>query len=862
MTKTTAVNTSEPTSTTPAQDAFQSRPFAEQPLQPEHTAPDIRPQHTTAQPVGHHFGNIPVFPPTPPITHDTLGDHAAEAMEDTTPADHDTGLPAPLKDELEATSGYALDDVTVHYNSPKPARLDMRAYAQGTEIHLGPGQEHHLPEETKHVLQQKQGRVQPNMEWKGQPVCADHELEREAQGGGSVASIGAVDGWQPLGTVPTSSGQFAGNGTTTVIQPRWRNTPMSNIYRWHESIDGKVWYRIGKDSGRNTQYAFGTPIINLDNKRTEKEWRNFYDYWRVMDEFRSEGGQGNDEPQQQPAPQPQPPVPPIQQPQGGMALDVHAPDVSDDEKQIILDDDIADGGHNDDQKQDPSDYDNPALAQPSFAEFQQQLQQQIQQQIQAPSFPQFPPFQPQPVQSQPVQPIQQLEGSGRVPKTNDLAFRQNLTAGNIAYGGGIPFQLPQQPRLNSNASSSSHNDDPYSQMGQISLTYEEDKDGSDSEFKEEPFNITNYRNDDYARSSKNINTILKDDENFQENVQILSGHGVYAPQALRDTNQPPTVQIPPNTTFTMWLPHGSTLRDWIGGQIDVANNFDNLIDFYQQKDYQMYVYTTDDEVYNYHLLPGVGLKIQSGSNNNTFNADNVYVLQDLLTRFQGQNIHWAACAEIKSFGYKKFEPYMNKRVEQKSADESKQMSLNDMKEHSSNWIDPAPYSTSEAIENVKTEAARQLLIQRIDKWVVLLKKLHEEESPLWGSVTDTKLRIGDDRQELYRQIRQTHSDWEETKEVVAVEEEWLERSNRQRQSAVEEYKDINIAKFLVDPSPFDIEKITQQSSTAKSSKWQDYNVEALRKGTPKKVKMQNNDDDDLDDFANFDPDMEYMFDDE
>ncbi|MEL6127089.1 MAG: DUF4157 domain-containing protein, partial [Pseudomonadota bacterium] len=33
------------------------------------------------------------------------------------------------------------------------------AYAQGSNIHLGPGQDQHLPHEAWHVVQQRQGRV-------------------------------------------------------------------------------------------------------------------------------------------------------------------------------------------------------------------------------------------------------------------------------------------------------------------------------------------------------------------------------------------------------------------------------------------------------------------------------------------------------------------------------------------------------------------------------------------------------------------------------------------------------------------------------------------------------------------------------
>ncbi|MGA2129321.1 MAG: DUF4157 domain-containing protein, partial [Xanthobacteraceae bacterium] len=51
-----------------------------------------------------------------------------------------TGLPDRLKAGVEALSGLSLDDVTVHYGSPAPAKLEALAYTMGTHIHVGPGQ--------------------------------------------------------------------------------------------------------------------------------------------------------------------------------------------------------------------------------------------------------------------------------------------------------------------------------------------------------------------------------------------------------------------------------------------------------------------------------------------------------------------------------------------------------------------------------------------------------------------------------------------------------------------------------------------------------------------------------------------------
>jgi len=93
---------------------------------------------------------------------------------------NDTGLPDQLKAGVEQLSGIAMDDVRVHFNSPKPATVQAHAYAQGTDIHLGPRQEKHLPHEAWHVVQQKQGRVKPTLQLKGIVINDNSALEREA----------------------------------------------------------------------------------------------------------------------------------------------------------------------------------------------------------------------------------------------------------------------------------------------------------------------------------------------------------------------------------------------------------------------------------------------------------------------------------------------------------------------------------------------------------------------------------------------------------------------------------------------------------------------------------------------------------
>ena len=106
------------------------------------------------------------------------------------PPRNTTGLPDTLKAGVENLSGYSLDDVTVHYNSAKPAQLQAHAYAQGTDIHVAPGQEQHLPHEAWHVVQQKQGRVKSTLQMKGGTNLNDDAgLENEADVMGGRASL-------------------------------------------------------------------------------------------------------------------------------------------------------------------------------------------------------------------------------------------------------------------------------------------------------------------------------------------------------------------------------------------------------------------------------------------------------------------------------------------------------------------------------------------------------------------------------------------------------------------------------------------------------------------------------------------------
>ena len=113
-----------------------------------------------------------------------------QRVEETAGSANKTGLPDSLKSGVESLSGVDISDVRVHYNSPKPSQINAHAYAQGNDIHLGSGQEKHLPHETWHTVQQRQGRVQPTMEMGGAKINDDASLEREADIMGQKAMQG------------------------------------------------------------------------------------------------------------------------------------------------------------------------------------------------------------------------------------------------------------------------------------------------------------------------------------------------------------------------------------------------------------------------------------------------------------------------------------------------------------------------------------------------------------------------------------------------------------------------------------------------------------------------------------------------
>ncbi len=142
-----------------------------------HNSPMMVAQHKR---YSHLFGTVQRAEDEEPIQGKSAIESPAQ-LEQKTEEPNKTGLPDNLKSGIENLSGMSMDGVKVHYNSSQPAALNAHAYAQGTDIHVAPGQEQHLPHEAWHVVQQAQGRVQPTKQMKdGVPVNDDTGLEQEA----------------------------------------------------------------------------------------------------------------------------------------------------------------------------------------------------------------------------------------------------------------------------------------------------------------------------------------------------------------------------------------------------------------------------------------------------------------------------------------------------------------------------------------------------------------------------------------------------------------------------------------------------------------------------------------------------------
>jgi len=192
---------------------------------------------------------------------------------------NNTGLPDNLKSGIENLSGISMDDVKVHRNSDKPAQLNAHAYAQGTDIHLAPGQEKHLPHEAWHVVQQKQGRVQPTKQLKGKVnINDDSGLEKEADVMGAEANKILLPGDVAGSDQNTSPNYKTAQLATKLIQLKISASDKRNMaYFFGEEKDAKQFLQgLSKTKAWNQIDIFIKSNGSGRNKPTHQEIADYY----------------------------------------------------------------------------------------------------------------------------------------------------------------------------------------------------------------------------------------------------------------------------------------------------------------------------------------------------------------------------------------------------------------------------------------------------------------------------------------------------------------------------------------------------------------------------------------------------------
>ena len=182
---------------------------------------------------------------------------------------NNSGLPGALKAGVENLSGFSMDDVKVHYNSDKPAQLKAFAYAQGADIHVARGQEKHLPHEAWHVVQQKQGRVQPTIQMKGAiSLNTDPGLEKEADemGGKSLMAAQTPD----VAEKPLLQNSFS----TTPPAVAQRVISYKKRGKWvnRQSLINEIVNYFKIDPEDKERILFLNQAIAEDEKNKEVEW--------------------------------------------------------------------------------------------------------------------------------------------------------------------------------------------------------------------------------------------------------------------------------------------------------------------------------------------------------------------------------------------------------------------------------------------------------------------------------------------------------------------------------------------------------------------------------------------------------------
>ena len=191
------------------------------------------------------------------------------------PRPNNTGMPDNLKAGIESLSGFSMDDVRVHYNSSKPATVQALAYTQGTDIHVAPGQEKHLPHEAWHVAQQMAGRVSPTTNINGMPVNDNAALEHEAD----------VMGEKAVQCKEIIFNTIHSTRKNNVAQGKfWEKT--NNGYKWHNE-EPENWRYEKTDEYSSVYPVYKERVLDvtaLPNKKYPPETRDINEIYTLLND--------------------------------------------------------------------------------------------------------------------------------------------------------------------------------------------------------------------------------------------------------------------------------------------------------------------------------------------------------------------------------------------------------------------------------------------------------------------------------------------------------------------------------------------------------------------------------------------------
>jgi len=200
-----------------------------------------------------------------------------------------------IKANVTQLTGTNVMDAQVNLNSSKPAQLQAEGIAQGKQVDLAPGKEHHLGHELTHVAQQKQGRVQANVQANnGVGINNDPKLEKEADDVGNKAhTMSPVQMKSPQsssveGTTAQNAPMQLKPVKGVVANPKGTNIYKSNI----KSLEGQHSVKKGIHKLKRSVTKKSLNLKNLfKDQHKKKSSVNILEELEKMDQYKVKNNQ-------------------------------------------------------------------------------------------------------------------------------------------------------------------------------------------------------------------------------------------------------------------------------------------------------------------------------------------------------------------------------------------------------------------------------------------------------------------------------------------------------------------------------------------------------------------------------------------